>query len=164
MENKHRKLCKTCQYRSSTPKLNSCDYIELMEHSRSCPVEDCDKYIKGPRLRKNTTVTLKGNIPNKSLRGSAPKPIKEVSEQRAKKYKGCMEKPKEESNKLVKKKRGRPRVLTDEQRKANRHDYWVRYYQKNKSELKQKNKIYYETHKKGRNKNGSSENDDAVRC
>ena len=53
--NKDRKKCKTCQYRSAKPSINNCDYIEHNDgRSRRCKVEDCDKYVKGKRLRLNT--------------------------------------------------------------------------------------------------------------
>ena len=53
--NKDRKKCKTCQYRSAKPTVNGCDYIEHNKgRSRKCKVEDCDKYVRGRRLRINT--------------------------------------------------------------------------------------------------------------
>lgn len=53
--NKDRKKCKTCQYRSAKPSVNGCDYIEHNKgKSRKCKVEDCDKYVKGKRVRINT--------------------------------------------------------------------------------------------------------------
>lgn len=51
--NKDRKKCKTCQYKSRNPYLNNCDYILHEGHSRVCNVADCDKYVKGRRLRIN---------------------------------------------------------------------------------------------------------------
>ena len=47
--NKNKTLCKTCIYRARDFSVNRCDYIDIEKHSRGCPVEDCDKYIKGPR-------------------------------------------------------------------------------------------------------------------
>lgn len=52
--NKDRKKCRTCQFRSRNKSVNGCDYIEHNDgHSRGCKVEDCDKYVKGKRLRIN---------------------------------------------------------------------------------------------------------------
>lgn len=53
-ENKNRTLCRTCIYRARDFGVNVCDYIDIENHSRGCPVEDCDKYVKGARqTRKN---------------------------------------------------------------------------------------------------------------
>lgn len=30
-----------------------CDYIEIAGQSRGCTVENCDKYVKGPRKRRS---------------------------------------------------------------------------------------------------------------
>lgn len=55
--NADRHLCKTCQYRASAYDRNNagmgCNYCDLMEHSRGCSVEECDKYVKGKMLRKD---------------------------------------------------------------------------------------------------------------
>lgn len=54
--NKNRKKCKTCKYRSRNKSVNGCDYIEHNHgRSRKCKVEDCDKYVRGRRLRINTS-------------------------------------------------------------------------------------------------------------
>lgn len=46
------KHCASCIYQSSTPALNSCDYITLTGHKRGCkPGRGCKKYVKGERLR-----------------------------------------------------------------------------------------------------------------
>lgn len=42
--------CKTCIYRAPVNAVNICDYILIMQHSRGCPVVDCDKYKKGNRV------------------------------------------------------------------------------------------------------------------
>lgn len=51
--NADRHLCKTCQYRTGTYDRNNmgagCDYLELVGHSRGCPVENCNVYVKGSR-------------------------------------------------------------------------------------------------------------------
>lgn len=51
--NDDRKKCKTCKYRSYKTYLNKCDYIEHEKRSRNCKVSDCDKYVRGKRLRIN---------------------------------------------------------------------------------------------------------------
>lgn len=52
--NKDRKKCRTCQFRSRNKSVNGCDYIEHNNgRSRCCKVEDCDKYVRGKRLRIN---------------------------------------------------------------------------------------------------------------
>lgn len=43
--------CKKCIYRSNRPFYNSCDYMYLTSKMRGCPVEECDKFEKGPRLK-----------------------------------------------------------------------------------------------------------------
>ena len=52
VDNSDRHLCKTCKFRSNQPTVNSCDYADLMKHSRSCKIEECTKYKKGARLKK----------------------------------------------------------------------------------------------------------------
>lgn len=52
VDNSDRHLCKTCKFRSNRPTVNSCDYADLMKHSRSCKIEECTKYKKGARLKK----------------------------------------------------------------------------------------------------------------
>lgn len=49
--NADRKKCRTCQYRGG--RANGCDYIEIEKRSRGCSVEECDKYIRGKRIRIN---------------------------------------------------------------------------------------------------------------
>lgn len=52
--NKDRKKCRTCKFRSRNKTVNGCDYIEHHNgRSRCCKVEDCDKYVRGNRLRLN---------------------------------------------------------------------------------------------------------------
>ena len=54
--NADRKKCQSCVYRQSTwdKKIGrgSCDYLEITGHSRVCAVENCDRYVKGPRIEK----------------------------------------------------------------------------------------------------------------
>lgn len=52
VDNSDRHLCKTCKFRSNRPTVNSCDYADLMKHSRGCKIEECTKYEKGARLKK----------------------------------------------------------------------------------------------------------------
>lgn len=48
--NQDRHACKTCRYRGE--KVNSgCDYYVLTDRERGCDPADCDKYIKGERLK-----------------------------------------------------------------------------------------------------------------
>lgn len=51
---KAKKKCATCRYRADTVAVNGCDYADLMEHSRGCPVIGCTKYEKGPRIRRKS--------------------------------------------------------------------------------------------------------------
>lgn len=55
--NKNRTLCRTCIYRARDFGVNICDYIEIKKHSRGCSVEDCDKYVKGPRNMRRSAIT-----------------------------------------------------------------------------------------------------------
>lgn len=52
VDNSDRHLCKTCKFRSNRPTVNSCDYADLMKHSRGCKIEECTKYEKGARIKK----------------------------------------------------------------------------------------------------------------
>lgn len=52
--NADRKKCKTCKFRpASALKSNGagCDYCDLVGHSRGCAVEDCDRYVRGRKLK-----------------------------------------------------------------------------------------------------------------
>lgn len=62
--NADRHLCKTCQYRGWPERGNGCDYIVHNPHSRSsiCSIEDCNVYVKGPRLKKKKSIGLKGEM------------------------------------------------------------------------------------------------------
>lgn len=54
--NADRRKCKTCRYRAAGADMKNgagCDYIDLAHHSRGCAVEDCDRYEKGVRLKRN---------------------------------------------------------------------------------------------------------------
>lgn len=46
-----RKKCKTCIYRARQGR--GCDYADLTGKLRGCPADQCDKYKKGQRTRKN---------------------------------------------------------------------------------------------------------------
>ena len=62
--NKNRELCKTCIYRGRDFGVNRCDYIEISKRSRGCAVEDCDKYVKGPRPTKRNDITYSDERPS----------------------------------------------------------------------------------------------------
>ena len=49
--NADRKKCRSCRYRARPEQVNRCDYIEHAKHSRGCSVEDCDRYVRGHRLK-----------------------------------------------------------------------------------------------------------------
>ena len=49
--NADRKKCRSCRYRARPDQVNGCDYIEYAKHSRGCDVEDCDRYVRGRRLK-----------------------------------------------------------------------------------------------------------------
>ena len=49
--NADRHLCKSCQYRGDGT--YGCNYICITEHSRGCKAEDCDKYVRGARIKSN---------------------------------------------------------------------------------------------------------------
>ena len=49
--NADRKKCRSCRYRARPEQVNRCDYIEHAKHSRGCAVEDCDRYVRGRRLK-----------------------------------------------------------------------------------------------------------------
>ena len=49
--NADRKKCRSCRYRARPEQVNGCDYIEIAKHSRGCDVEDCDRYVRGKRLK-----------------------------------------------------------------------------------------------------------------
>lgn len=49
--NADRKKCRSCRYRARPEQVNRCDYIEHAKHSRGCVVEDCDRYVRGKRMK-----------------------------------------------------------------------------------------------------------------
>ena len=49
--NADRRKCRSCRYRARPEQVNGCDYIEIAKHSRGCDVEDCDRYVRGKRLK-----------------------------------------------------------------------------------------------------------------
>ena len=49
LKNRNKRKCKTCQYRAAPTSSNGCDYFFITKRLRGCPVNDCDKYIKGPK-------------------------------------------------------------------------------------------------------------------
>lgn len=54
--NADRHLCKTCRYRTGSYERSatgvSCNYWDLMSHSRGCKVAECTVYVKGPIMRR----------------------------------------------------------------------------------------------------------------
>jgi len=54
-----RKKCSTCVYRTSND-YRGCNYIMVEGRRRGCPVEKCNKYRKGPRLKGEKTVPWSG--------------------------------------------------------------------------------------------------------
>ena len=47
------KKCKRpCKFRSSTPRLNGCDYLYLTRERRGCPAgEECTRFVEGDRMK-----------------------------------------------------------------------------------------------------------------
>lgn len=59
--NADRKKCKSCRYRqdwNNPSTKGNCNYIELVHHSRGCAVEDCNRYLKGPRIRRTKGMAI----------------------------------------------------------------------------------------------------------
>ena len=89
MENKNRKLCRSCKY-SNQPNLwtvsGRCNYICVTGHSRGCPASDCDKYERGRRLpiKTDKTFVINGNRRDNSLRGRKPLTEEERAERKRK--------------------------------------------------------------------------------
>lgn len=56
-DNKNRALCPSCIYRGRDRiHENGCDYAYLMDHSRGCTVEECNRYVKGPRIARRKDI------------------------------------------------------------------------------------------------------------
>ena len=60
--NADRKKCRSCRYRARPEQVNGCDYIEHARHSRGCSVEDCDRYVRGRRLKVMLKTVYKSKI------------------------------------------------------------------------------------------------------
>lgn len=61
------KRCAKCIYRASDACMHGCDYQHFTGVCRGCGVGDeCTKFVKGPRLKKNLTPKIKD--PDQSLR------------------------------------------------------------------------------------------------
>lgn len=60
--NADRHACRSCRYRARPEQVNRCDYIEHARHSRGCAVEDCDRYVRGRRLKLMHTTGYKSKI------------------------------------------------------------------------------------------------------
>lgn len=60
--NADRKKCRSCRYRARPEQVNRCDYIEHAKHSRGCDVEDCDRYVRGRRLKAMRKSVYKSKI------------------------------------------------------------------------------------------------------
>lgn len=56
------KKCRSCRYRARPEQVNRCDYIEHAKHSRGCAVEDCDRYVRGRRLKVMRKTVYKSKI------------------------------------------------------------------------------------------------------
>ena len=58
--NKNRKACKKCKYRGRGEGTNNpvstqsrCDFILHTGHMRGCKAEDCNRFVKGKRIKAN---------------------------------------------------------------------------------------------------------------
>ena len=60
--NADRKKCRSCRYRARPEQVNRCDYIEHAKHSRGCSVEDCDRDVRGRRLKVMRKTVYKSKI------------------------------------------------------------------------------------------------------
>ena len=60
--NADRRKCRSCRYRARPEQVNRCDYIEHARHSRGCAVEDCDRYVRGRRLKVMRKTVYKSKI------------------------------------------------------------------------------------------------------
>ena len=60
--NADRHACRSCRYRARPEQVNRCDYIEHAKHSRGCAVEDCDRYVRGRRLKVMRKTVYKSKI------------------------------------------------------------------------------------------------------
>lgn len=60
--NADRKKCRSCRYRARPEQVNRCAYIEHARHSRGCAVEDCDRYVRGRRLKVMRKTVYKSKI------------------------------------------------------------------------------------------------------
>ena len=60
--NADRKKCRSFRYRARPEQINRCDYIEHAKHSRGCSVEDCDRYVRGRRLKVMRKTVYKSKI------------------------------------------------------------------------------------------------------
>lgn len=49
-----KKQCNKCQYRSGAYGEGACDYLLVTGHMRGCRPEECDKFIKGRRIKHET--------------------------------------------------------------------------------------------------------------
>ena len=45
------KRCHKCRYRGAESKTQCCDYILHTGHMRGCSVSDCDKFVRGDRMK-----------------------------------------------------------------------------------------------------------------
>lgn len=60
--NADRKKCRSRRYRARPEQVNGCNYIEYAKHSRGCDVEDCDRYVRGRRLKAMRKTGYKSKI------------------------------------------------------------------------------------------------------
>ena len=142
MENKKRKLCRSCKY-SNSPNLwtasGRCNYICVTGHMRGCPASDCDKYERGKRLPSmlEKSIVVNNNQRNKSLRGKGPLTEEERAERAKKKKERQREYSKryrqEHAEEIKKQQHEKYKNMTEEERLA-RNAYQREYKRKRKAE------------------------------
>ena len=135
MENKNRKLCRSCKY-SVDPRMwitsYRCNYILITGHSRGCPASDCDKYERGRRLpiKTDKTFVINENRRDNSLRGRKPL----TDEERA-------ERKRERDRERYWKNREKNLAYQKEYRRAHKEElaeYQKNYRQEHKEEIREK--------------------------
>lgn len=48
--------CSTCIYRATGWAVNNCDYICFTGEMRGCKADECNRYVKGARLRRSFSI------------------------------------------------------------------------------------------------------------
>lgn len=67
--NDDRHACKVCVFRAKGVLRSNgirCDFIGITNHSRGCPVEDCDKFVKGRKRKRSAYGRNLKNIETKA--------------------------------------------------------------------------------------------------